>query len=166
MIYLEKILKGKSDMNLEEKYRWAAGKIRKKVKDSSDTISTLANCAAILKESFPGYFWVGFYFLRKDHLALGPFQGPPACEKLVLDKGVCADCANSEKSIVVDDVHEYPGHVACDSRSKSEIVIPLFNKNDKIMAVLDIDSEKFREFKETDAKNLEEIAELLKPLWD
>ena len=153
-------------MNLEEKYRWAIGKIRKKVKDSIETVSTLANCAAILKESFAGYFWVGFYFLREDHLALGPFQGPPACEKLGLEKGVCADCANSGKSIVVDNVHKYPGHVACDSRSNSEIVIPLFNKNNEVMAILDIDSEKFEEFTETDSKYLKEIAELLKPLWD
>ena len=153
-------------MDIEEKYRWATGKIRKKVKDSSDTISTLANCAAILKENFPGYLWVGFYFMRKDHLALGPFQGPPACEKLGIDKGVCADCTNSEKSIVVDNVHEYPGHVACDSRSNSEIVVPVFNRNNKLEAILDVDSEEYSEFSEIDRRHLEEISELLKPLWD
>ncbi len=153
-------------MELEEKYRWAAGKIRKKVKDSSDRISTLANCTAILKESFPGYFWVGFYFIKEDHLALGPFQGPPACEKLGLNKGVCADCAKSGESIVVDNVNEYPGHVSCDSRSNSEIVIPVFNKNGGVEAVLDIDSEDYGEFSEVDRTHLEKISELLKNLWD
>jgi len=153
-------------MTLDEKYRWASGKIRKKVKDSGNRISTLANCTAILKESFPGYFWVGFYFIKEDHLSLGPFQGPPACERLDPRKGVCADCAKLRQSIVVENVHEYPGHVACDSRSNSEIVIPVFNNNGELMAVLDIDSEKYSDFSEIDKKYLEEIANILKPLWD
>jgi len=153
-------------MSLDEKYRWAAGKIRKKVKDSTDLISTLSNCTAILKEGFSGYFWVGFYFIREDHLALGPFQGPPACERLDPGKGVCADCARSGQSIIVDNVHEYPGHVACDSRSKSEIVIPVVNRSGELKAVLDVDSENYSEFSETDKEHLELIAGILKPLWD
>ena len=153
-------------MDLTERYRWASGKIRKKVKDSVDRISTLANCAAILKESFPGFFWVGFYFKQGDRLRLGPFQGPPACEDLSIDKGVCADCASQGISIVVKNVHEYPGHVACDSRSNSEIVVPLFDGNHELKAVLDVDSEEYGEFSETDRERLEEIAEILKPLWD
>lgn len=153
-------------MNLQEKYRWASGKIRKKIKDGHDVISTLANCTAILKESFPGYFWVGFYLFKGDHLSLGPFQGPPACARLNIDKGVCADCANQKKSIVVQNVHEYPGHVACDSRSNSEIVIPVFNNRGELMAILDIDSEKYNDFSEADQIHLEKIAEMLIPVWD
>ncbi len=153
-------------MNPENNYRWATGKIKKKIKDSFSLISTLANSAAILKESFPGYFWVGFYFVKEDHLSLGPFQGPPACARIGLEKGVCADCAKLKKSIIVPNVHEYPGHVSCDSRSNSEIVIPVFNQSGDLMAVLDIDSEKYNDFSDTDQKHLEEIAELLKPVWD
>lgn len=153
-------------MNLDDNYRWAIGKIKKKIKDSHSRISTLANCTAILKESFPGYFWVGFYFVKEDHLSLGPFQGPPACARIGLNKGVCADCAKQKKSIIVQNVNEYPGHVSCDSRSNSEIVIPVFNQSGDLMAVLDVDSEKHNDFSDIDKKNLEEIAELLKPVWD
>jgi len=153
-------------MDRTEKYRWASGKIRKKVNHSVDRISTLANCAAILKESFPGYFWVGFYFIQGDRLRLGPFQGPAACEDLAMDKGVCADCAKNKESIIVKNVHDYPGHVACDSRSNSEIVVPLFNRNNELKAVLDVDSAEYGEFSETDRENLEKIADILKPLWD
>ena len=153
-------------MNLNDNYRWATGKIKKKIKDNHSLISTLANSAAILKESFPGYFWVGFYFVKEDHLSLGPFQGPPACARIGLEKGVCADCAKQKKSIIVPNVHEYPGHVSCDSRSNSEIVIPVFNHSGDLMAVLDIDSEKHNDFSDTDRKHLEEIAGLLKPVWD
>ncbi len=153
-------------MNLDDNYRWAIGKIKKKIKDSHSRISTLANCTAILKESFPGYFWVGFYFVKEDHLSLGPFQGPPACARIGIEKGVCADCAKQKKSIIVQNVNEYPGHVSCDSRSNSEIVIPVFNQSGDLMAVLDIDSEKYNDFSDTDQKHLEKIAELLKPVWD
>ncbi len=152
-------------MNLNERYRWAIGKIKKKVKDSHSLIATLANTVAILKESFNGYFWVGFYFVEEDHLSLGPFQGPPACARLNLDKGVCADCANMKKNIIVQNVNEYPGHVACDSRSNSEIVLPVFNSNGELKAVLDIDSEEYNDFSQIDLDNLEKIAEILKPVW-
>lgn len=153
-------------MELQENYRWALNRIRKKVKDHINIISTLANCAAILKEKFPNFFWVGFYFFKDDHLLLGPFQGPPACVRLFLDKGVCADSAVNKRSIVVQDVHKYPGHVPCDSRSNSEIVVPLFNINGELKAVLDVDSENFDDFNNTDRENLEKVAELLKPVWE
>ncbi len=153
-------------MNKSDSYRWTIGRIKKKVKDHINTIATLANTAAILKEGFENYFWVGFYFFRGNYLLLGPFQGPPACVKLLLDNGVCSDCANERKTIIVDDVHEYPGHVACDSRSNSEIVVPIYNHKKKLMAVLDIDSINFSDFDETDRENLLVIADLLKNIWD
>lgn len=153
-------------MNKIESYRWAIGQVKKKVKDHIDIISTLANVSAILKERFESFFWVGFYFFRQDHLLLGPFQGPPACVKLSLDNGVCADCAKKRESIIVADVNKYPGHVACDERSNSEIVIPVFNKRDKLMAVLDVDSIKFDDFDESDKENLLKITELLREIWD
>lgn len=153
-------------MNKEEAYKWASKQVRAQVKRHTDVVATLANTAAILKSRLPNYFWVGFYFLKDDHLILGPFQGPPACMKLPLDKGVCAASANEKKTFVVPNVHEFPGHVACDSRSNSEIVVPLFDKNKKLKAVLDVDSESFEDFDETDANGLEAIAELLVEIWD
>jgi len=152
-------------MNKSDSYRWTIGRIKKKVKDHINTIATLANTTAILKERFENFFWIGFYFFKGDHLLLGPFQGPPACVKLSLDNGVCADCANENKTIIVDDVHRYPGHVACDSRSNSEIVVPIYNHNKELMAVLDIDSINFSDFDKTDRENLLVIADLLKNIW-
>ncbi len=153
-------------MNKRESYKWAKAGIKKKVKDHINTISTLANTAAILKERFDYFFWVGFYFNRGDHLLLGPFQGPPACVRLSIDKGVCADCLKLGKPILVEDVHKYPGHIACDSRSNSEIVIPLFNAGGDLKAVLDVDSSDFSSFDKTDQEQLEEIVDILKSIWD
>src|SRR4030067_3467200 len=114
-------------MTKREAYGWAAKRIRAQVFRNTDIIAILANTSAILKEYSPHFFWVGFYFKKQDHLLLGPFQGPPACVRLALDKGVCAACARGGKSIIVPDVHQFPGHVACDERSKSEIVVPVFD---------------------------------------
>ena len=151
-------------MEKQEAYKWAARRVRAQVKRSIDVNATFANTAAILKEYFPDFFWVGFYYFKTDHLLLGPFQGPPACVKLSLDKGVCAACAKERKSILVPNVHEFPGHVACDSRSNSEIVVPIFAKDGSLRAVLDVDSEQVNGFDEVDVKGLEAIAELLKEL--
>ena len=148
-------------MNKKQAYAWAAKRVRAQVLRSVDRTATLANTAAILKEYFPHFFWVGFYFLKSDHLILGPFQGPPACVKLTLDKGVCAAAARERKTILVSDVNQFPGHVACDSRSNSEIVVPVYNKNKELWAVLDVDSEKTNDFDEQDEQGLNEIAGLL-----
>ena len=96
---------------------------------------------------------------------LGPFQGPPACVKLDIKKGVCGKSAREKKTIIVADVYEFSDHVACDARSKAEIVLPLFDENDKLQAVLDIDSDKVNDFDQIDKDNLTAIAELLKPIW-
>lgn len=149
----------------EESYKWSLKQVQVQIKRHTDIVATLANTAAILKERFPNYFWVGFYFLRKQELILGPFQGPPACMKLSLDSGVCAAAVCQEKTIIVPDVHQFQGHIACDSRSNSEIVIPGFDTSKKIRMVLDIDSEKFNDFNDTDKKYLEMIIEKLGVIW-
>jgi GAF domain-containing protein len=145
----------------EEAYKWSIKQIRSKIKHHVDIYATLANSAAILKERFPNFFWVGFYFFKQDHLLLGPFQGPPACVKLSLDKGVCAAAANQKKPILVPNVHDFPGHVACDGRSNSEIVVPVFDSNQNLTAVLDVDSTELNDFNEIDQHFLTEIAALL-----
>ena len=148
-------------MNKSEAYKWAAKRIRAQVLRNVDHIATLANTSAILKEYFPNYLWVGFYFVNTNHLLLGPFQGPPACIKLDSRQGVCAYCAEKKETIIVPNVYEFPGHVACNDSSNSEIVVPVFDKNKNIKAVLDVDSEKFNDFDEIDAKGLEAVAALL-----
>ncbi len=153
-------------MKKEETYKWAGKQVRAQVKRHGDVVATLANTAAILKSRFPNYFWVGFYFLKDEHLILGPFQGPPACMKLTLEKGVCAAATNSGKTVLVPNVHEFPGHVACDSRSNSEIVVPLFDVNMRVRAVLDVDSELLEDFDAADAVGLEAISLLLQEIWE
>jgi GAF domain-containing protein len=152
-------------MEKSEAYKWAAKRVRAQVQRQVDRIATLANTAAILKEYFPSFFWVGFYFVREDHLILGPFQGPPACVKLGLGKGVCAAAAAQKQTILVPDVHQFPGHVACDARSRSEIVVPVFDTRDTLQAVLDVDSENLSAFDELDATGLQQIAEILRGVW-
>lgn len=152
-------------MRKEESYKWAIKQVKQKVKFNIDIIATLANTAAILKEYFPNFFWVGFYFYKKDHLLLGPFQGPPACVKLSLGKGVCATSVKSKRTIIVTDIKKFEGHIACNPRSNSEIVVPIFDNNKNLKAVLDVDSEKLDDFNQTDKQGLEKIAELLKNIW-
>jgi L-methionine (R)-S-oxide reductase len=152
-------------MEKKEAYKWAAKRVRAQVLRSIDVTATLANTSAILKEYFPYFFWVGFYFFKDDFLLMGPFQGPPACVKLPLDKGVCAACAIRKETIIVPNVHEFPGHVACDSRSNSEIVVPVFDSTEKLKAVLDVDSENVNDFDDVDAEGLGLVAALLKNIW-
>ncbi|NLP12300.1 GAF domain-containing protein, partial [bacterium] len=115
-------------------------------------------------EYFPDFFWVGFYFVKADHLLLGPFQGPPACVRLALDRGVCARCATTGEPVVVADVRQFPGHVACDPRSKSEIVMPVANCQGTLFAVLDIDSERLNAFDEQDVRGLTPILQKLQQI--
>ncbi len=152
-------------MKKQESYQWAAKRIRAQVLRRVDLIATLANTSAILKEYFPDFFWVGFYFVRPDHLLLGPFQGPPACVKLRLDRGVCASAAARRETLLVPDVHAFPGHVACDERAQSEIVVPLHDRTGALRAVLDVDSAALNDFDETDTAGLEKIAQLLQDVW-
>jgi len=124
-----------------------------------DFIANLANTAAALKETF-NFLWVGFYIVKNDELVLGPFQGPIACTRISLGKGVCGTSWKESKTIIVPDVEQFPGHIACSSASRSEIVIPIYNE-DKVIAVLDVDSEQLNQFDEIDEKYLTKITKLL-----
>lgn len=126
-----------------------------------DLYANLANVAAALKEAF-GFFWVGFYIVKTDDskdgasLVLGPFQGPVACTRIALGKGVCGTAWKEKRTLIVPDVDEFPGHIACSSFSKSEIVIPMYSEN-RVVAVLDVDSEQVNDFDDTDALYLERL---------
>lgn len=120
-----------------------------------DIIANLANITAIIKELFD-FLWVGFYVVKNNELVLGPFQGPPACTRIQYEKGVCGTAWKEQRTIIVNDVEQFPGHIACSSRSKSEIVVPVFSGG-KVSMVLDIDSEELNTFDETDKYYLEQM---------
>lgn len=133
--------------------------IKALLEEEEDLIANLANIAAALKEQFD-FFWVGFYLVKNDQLVLGPFQGPVACTRIRYNKGVCGTAWAQEKSLIVPNVEEFPGHIACSSLSKSEIVIPLY-KNKQIIGVLDVDSHKLNDFDHIDEVKLTKILSLL-----
>ena len=124
--------------------------------ESFEDITLLSNTSAIIYELFPNINWVGFYIYIDNILQLGPFQGKPACMKIPLDKGVCGFCASNRKSIIVDDVHLFPGHIACDSASNSELVVPIIIDN-KLYGLLDIDSPIKSRFSKDDLETMEKI---------
>jgi L-methionine (R)-S-oxide reductase len=125
-----------------------------------DLIANLANITAALKEQF-NWFWVGFYMIKDNELVLAPFQGPVACTRIAKGRGVCGTAWQNAETLIVPDVDEFPGHIACSSLSRSEIVLPLF-KNNEVIGVLDVDSEHLAYFDKTDATYLEQIIKLLK----
>ena len=139
----------------EETYQLLLPQIRALIEDEEDRIANMANVAAALKQTF-GFFWVGFYLVKGNELVLGPFQGPVACTRIPFGKGVCGTAWKERRTIIVPDVNQFPGHIACNSESKSEIVVPLF-VNGEIIGVLDIDSDRLNVFDETDVKYLEKI---------
>ena len=122
-------------------------------------MANLANVAAALKEAFD-FFWVGFYVVKNNQLVLGPFQGPVACTRIGYGKGVCGTSWKENKTIIVDDVNEFPGHIACSSLSQSEIVVPIV-RNNEVVAVLDVDSDKLSQFDKIDQKYLSQIVEFI-----
>ena len=124
-------------------------------------MSRMATVAAILHHKRDGFFWTGFYLLRDGNLLVGPYQGPVACQVLAKDTGVCWWGISQGKTIIVPDVEQFPGHIACDSRSRSEIVVPVRDKKGQIIAVLDVDSKLLDQFDETDAAGLEKIIGLI-----
>ena len=140
----------------EEKYVALMPQLKSLIGDETDAIANAANIAAALRQSF-NFFWVGFYFVKKNELVLGPFQGDIACTRIQLGRGVCGTCWEKENTIIVPDVDAFPGHIACSSSSRSEIVVPVF-ANEKIVAVLDVDSDVLNDFSETDKIYLEQIA--------
>lgn len=142
-----------------EQYEALIPQIKGLLTGESNLIANLANTAAALKEQF-GWFWVGFYLVENDELVLGPFQGPVACTRIKKGRGVCGSSWEQEKTLIVPDVEKFPGHIACSSLSKSEIVVPLF-KEGNIWGVLDVDSSEYNQFDETDQLYLEKIVSLL-----
>ncbi len=143
----------------EEKYISIIPQIKALLEGENDLIANLANISAALKEQF-NWFWVGFYLIKDDELVLGPFQGPVACTRIKKGKGVCGSSWQQEKILMVPNVDEFPGHIACASASKSEIVLPIYSGG-KVMGVLDVDSEYLSHFDEVDSKYLNEIIKLL-----
>ena len=144
----------------EEKYKSLLPQIEAMVSGEKDLIANMANICAALKFGF-NFLWVGFYIVKNDVLVLGPFQGPVACSRIQKGKGVCGTSWNNKETIIVDDVDLFPGHIACSSFSKSEIVVPLFDNDNNVIAVLDVDSETLSSFDKIDAFYLTEI---IKPL--
>jgi GAF domain-containing protein len=141
------------------RYQEIYKQIESLVSDETDQIANMANTAALLHETF-GFWWTGFYIVRDSQLVLGPFQGPIACTRIGFGKGVCGSAWQRRETIVVPDVHEFPGHIACSSLSQSEIVVPMFHENE-VYAVLDIDSKELSTFDEVDKIWLEKIVCLL-----
>lgn len=146
-------------MTKAEKYRLLLPQIEALVAGETDMIAKMANVSAALHETF-GFWWTGFYRVENDELVLGPFQGPIACTRIKYGRGVCGTSWQRGETVVVPNVHEFPGHIACSSASNSEIVVPLIRDN-KVIAVLDIDSTEFGTFDETDKAYLEQIVRLL-----
>ncbi len=143
----------------QEQYLELIPQIKGLLDGEPDLVANLANTAAALKEQF-GWFWVGFYLVKEDELVLGPFQGPVACTRIRKGRGVCGSSWEQAKTLIVPDVEKFPGHIACSSLSKSEIVVPLF-VNGQVVGVLDVDSSALDQFDQTDATYLEQIVALL-----
>ncbi|GAB3565412.1 GAF domain-containing protein [Spirosoma luteolum] len=125
-----------------------------------DLVANLANIAAALREAF-GFFWVGFYLRKDGQLVLGPFQGPIACTRIAFDKGVCGAAYTRRETLLVPDVDLFPGHIACSSASKSEVVVPVFDATGEVAMVLDVDSDRLDDFSQVDVAGLERVAALL-----
>lgn len=143
-----------------ETYKLLLKQIDSLINIKEPLITSFSNITGALKETFTKISWVGFYFTKENHLFLGPFQGKVACTQIELGKGVCGTSAKNKISQVVPNVHEYPGHIACDVESNSEIVVPILN-NDEVYGVLDLDSTEFEAFNEKDKYWLEKICELI-----
>ncbi len=147
-----------------EKYTTIRPQLRALVTGEPDLVANLANVAAVLKEVF-GFFWVGFYLLKDGELVLGPFQGPLACTRIEIGRGVCGASAERMETILVPNVNEFPGHIACSSASLSEVVVPLI-KGGTLLGVLDVDSDKLDDFDDVDAEQLEAMmAEIVEICW-
>ena len=143
----------------QEQYETLMPQIKGLLEGETDLVANLANVAAALKEQF-GWFWVGFYLVKNEELVLGPFQGPVACTRIKKGRGVCGSSWAQAQTLIVPDVEKFPGHIACSSLSKSEIVVPII-RNGEVLGVLDVDSEELDQFDQQDQKYLEQIIELI-----
>lgn len=144
----------------EEKYRQLIPQIKALLSDEDDSIANMANVCAALKYGLD-FFWVGFYLVKNNQLVLGPFQGPVACTRINIGKGVCGTAWLKKQTIIVNDVEKFEGHIACSSLTKSELVIPIFNSNNTVIGVLDLDSDELNTFYKIDESYLKEILTLL-----
>ena len=144
----------------EEQYATLIPQIAALLEGENDLIANLSNVAAALKEQFQ-WLWVGFYLVKENELVVGPFQGPPACTRIKKGRGVCGACWAQNKTIIVPDVEKFPGHIACSSLSRSEIVVPI-RSNNEFVGLLDVDSASLFSFDSTDERYLEEVVALIK----
>jgi len=152
-----------TELSKREKYQQLNPQILALIEGETSLVANLANVAAALRQTF-GFFWVGFYLVDGDELVLGPFQGEIACTRIGFGKGVCGTAWKEKQTIIVPNVNEFPGHIACSSASQSEVVIPIITNN-KVVAVLDVDSHILNDFNEDDQVGLEKIATLLTPFF-
>ena len=139
----------------KEQYETLIPQIKALIEGEPDLVANLANVVAALKEQF-GWFWIGFYLVKGEELVLGPFQGPVACTRIRYGKGVCGSSWEKKETLIVPDVEQFPGHIACSSLSRSEIVVPVIREG-KVIGVLDVDSDKLDEFDTTDQRYLEQV---------
>lgn len=146
--------------NKEDNYELVKKQLKALVEDEKNQIANLSNASALLNQFLDRINWVGFYLMDEKELVLGPFQGLPACVRIPVGRGVCGTAVQRKETILVEDVHQFPGHIACDAASQSEIVIPLV-KNGEVIGVLDIDSPEKARFDEVDKQKLEEFVEVL-----
>ena len=144
----------------EEHYKLLVSQIASLIDSERDMIAVMSNVAAAIHQTM-GFWWTGFYRVVGDELVLGPFQGPVACMHIPYGKGVCGTAWQRAETVIVPDVEQFPGHIACSSESRSEIVVPVFGSNNAVVAVLDIDSERLATFDDIDRKYLEEICKLM-----
>jgi len=156
-IYISHTLAGK-----KERYEALIPQVRALVSGEEDFIANISNIVAALKEAM-SFFWIGVYFVKNNELVLGPFQGPVACTRIQRGRGVCGTAWNEKRVIVVEDVEQFPGHIACSALSKSEIVLPAY-KNGEVFLVLDVDSEQLAMFNHDDEKYLGEIIQIIESL--
>lgn len=148
-------------MSKSTAYEELLNEVKSFIQDENDKIACMANVAALIHERF-GFWWTGFYRVIGEELVLGPFQGPVACTRIRKGRGVCGTSWNEARTVIVPNVHEFPGHIACSSLSNSEIVVPVFDECGNVTGVLDIDSRDFYTFDETDAEWLEKICRLIR----
>ena len=147
-------------MNKEENYKLLFEQVKALIAGETDEVAIMANVCAAIHEAM-GFFWTGFYIVKGEELVLGPFQGPVACMHIAYGRGVCGTAWQRAESVVVPDVEQFPGHIACSSLSRSEIVVPVFDAAGKVKAVLDIDSKELGTFDVTDRQWLEKIVKML-----
>lgn len=159
----ESLISAGLNASKKERYEVLLPQLKALTEGEPDLIANLANIVAALRESMQ-FFWVGFYFVRGQELVLGPFQGPVACTRIAFGKGVCGASWAKKETIVVPDVDQFPGHIACSSLSKSEIVVPVI-KNGEVILILDIDSDSLATFDDTDAHYLKQVADLTSGLY-